>query len=96
MTDINPVGTSASATTLREFAAKSSLRVGDAGRVASSDDSVEISELAGFLNRLAQMPDARAKKIVEVRNAIASGQYETPAKLDLTTERLLDAFSPDS
>jgi anti-sigma28 factor (negative regulator of flagellin synthesis) len=69
------------------------VQVGGVGETALSKDSVEISELAGFLNRLAQLPDARAKRIVEVRNAIESGQYETQDKLDITTERLLDAFS---
>ena len=99
MTNINPVGSSASTatlTTLREYAKQSSERTGGVGEPPPSGDRVEISDRANFLSLLAGLPDARARKIVEVRNAIADGLYETPEKLDLATERLLDSFSAGS
>jgi len=94
MTDINPVQSSASTATLREFASQSPSRAGNACDKLSGKDSVEISELASFLSRLAELPEARARKIVDVRNAIANGIYETQEKLDIATERFLEELLP--
>ncbi len=88
MNEINSVGTLALSTTLREFANQSSRR-SDSGNTAVIEDSVEISELAGFLSRLAELPEARARKIVDARNAILNDTYETPQKLDIATDRML-------
>ena len=93
MADINPVQSPASAATLREFAQQSPGRSGEAGGTVMAKDRVKISELANFLSRLAELPDARAKKVIEVRNSIANGTYETPEKLDIATERLLNELS---
>jgi hypothetical protein len=88
MDHVLSIGTMASSHTLREFADQS-FRRSAPGETALLDDSVEISELAGFLNRLAELPETRARKIVAVRNQIQGGTYETPEKLDIATERLL-------
>jgi hypothetical protein len=56
---------------------------------SSPGDRVEISELAGFLSRLSDLPDTRARKIVDVRSAIQNGTYESPEKLDYAVDRLL-------
>ncbi|MBN2561699.1 MAG: flagellar biosynthesis anti-sigma factor FlgM [Phycisphaerae bacterium] len=95
MNDVNAVGALASAATLREFANHSRSRTGATGNPVTPQDRVEISELADFLSRLAELPEARARKIVEVRGSIASGAYETSEKLDLAVERLLDGLPVD-
>lgn len=90
MEKIGSVGTLATSSTLREFVNQSVRRgSSDAGGTAVLDDSVEISDLANFLSRLAELPENRARRIVEVRNQIQQGTYETPEKLDIATERLL-------
>ncbi len=93
MNNIDPVGGLASHSTLREFARQSPARTQAADVSPGMNDRVEISELASFLSRLAELPDDRAKKIVEIRNAIADNSYLTPAKLDEATDLLLEAIS---
>lgn len=93
MNNIDPVGSLASHSTLREFARQSSARTQITETAPGLSDRVEISELASFLSRLAELPEDRAKKIVEIRSAIAQNNYVTPDKLDVATERLLEAIS---
>lgn len=88
MNDIHSVSGPASAQTLREFARQSGAAP-RGGTETAPADQVEISELAAFLNRLAGLPDHRARKIVDIRNAIRKEAYVTGEKLDVTTERLL-------
>ena len=45
-----------------------------------------------FLSRLAELPEARARKIVEIRNAIQNETYDTPEKLEIAVERILGAL----
>ena len=86
----------ASSATLREFAKQASARSRETVDATTLNDRVEISELASFLSRLAELPDDRARKIVEVRNAIANNSYETQDKHDIATERFLDELSVKS
>lgn len=92
MNDINSIGTLALSTTLREFANQTDYR-SDTRNTAVIEDRVEISDLASFLSRLAELPEARARRIVDVRNAIQNDTYETPEKLSVATDRLLAALS---
>lgn len=95
MDQINTLGTLATSGTLREFVNQSLRRSTDSdglSAAATLDDRVEISELATFLNQLAELPEARARRIVAVRNQIEQGTYETAQKLDIATERLLSAL----
>jgi len=88
MTDINPIRGPAPSATLREYANQSLPRKREAGGDAAEKDRVELSELAGFLSRLSELPEASARRIVEIRAAIAAGTYDTPEKLDLALERM--------
>ncbi len=65
----------------------------DSSNVAVLDDRVEISELAVFLNRLAELPEAQARRIVNIRNAILDETYMTDDKLDTATDRLMKELS---
>ena len=85
MSNVHSVGTSTSVTTLREFAQTAS-RQTPVKTDDSSGDKVEISELASLLNRLAELPEERARKIIDIRNAIQRGTYETEDRLAAATE----------
>lgn len=96
MTEIHPVGSSVTAATLREFARQSAGHAGGAEATTASEDRVEISDLASLLSRLAELPESRARKIVEVRNAIADGTYETPEKMNVAMEQLLKELTVEA
>lgn len=58
---------------------------------ASRDvDQLDISPQADLVSRIHDLPDIRADRVAEVRAQIASGEYETEAKLDVALDRLLD------
>lgn len=94
MSDVNSITGLASSATLREYANQPFRRPDSANRPAY-DDTVEISALAAFLGRLSELPEDRARRIVNIRNAIIDGTYETEDKLDIATDRLLEAIHGD-
>ncbi len=53
-------------------------------------DQVEISPLGQMLDGIAQLPEIRQERVEEIRRQIAAGVYETPEKMDLALDRLLD------
>jgi negative regulator of flagellin synthesis FlgM len=87
MSDVDAIRGTTSTATLRVFANQPS-RLTETGAATPGSDRVEISELAAFLSRLAELPEDRARKVVEVRQQIANGTYETSEKLDQAVERL--------
>lgn len=56
-------------------------------------DRVEISPLGQMLDNISQIPDIRHERVEEIRQQIASGTYETPEKLELALDRLMDELS---
>ena len=52
-------------------------------------DTVEISEMARFLEKLSRLPDIRHDLVDAVREQIAKGMYETPEKLAKAIDNLL-------
>jgi len=58
------------------------------GRVVLGDE-VEISEAWALLARVSELP-VRLDMVVRIRAEIADGTYETPERLDLAVERLLE------
>lgn len=56
-------------------------------------DHVEISPLGQMLDSIAQIPDIRHERVEEIRRQIAAGTYETPEKLELALDRLMDELS---
>ncbi len=68
----------------------------DAGQTVQAGaprDHVEISPLGKMLDGISRLPEIRHEKVEEVRAQIASGVYETPAKLELALDRLMDELS---
>ena len=56
-------------------------------------DQVEISPLGQMLDGISRLPEIRHEKVEAIRQQIAAGTYETPEKLDLALDRLLDELS---
>jgi negative regulator of flagellin synthesis FlgM len=68
----------------------------DAGQTVQAGtprDHVEISPLGQMLDGISRLPEIRHEKVEEIRSQIASGIYETPAKLELALDRLMDELS---
>lgn len=57
-------------------------------QVRRGPDRAEFSQAAEYLSRLRAMPAVRQDLIDEVRAKIASGQYETPDKIDQSLDEL--------
>jgi negative regulator of flagellin synthesis FlgM len=58
-------------------------------QAAWRSDTVEISEIARFLDKLSRLPDIRQDLVDAVKEQIAKGTYETPEKLAKAVENLL-------
>ncbi|MEM6393243.1 MAG: flagellar biosynthesis anti-sigma factor FlgM [Planctomycetota bacterium] len=88
MSDIAPINQSAAA-------GYSSLPGTPVKPVASSpvnrpSDRAEFSDAARFLAQLNDVPDIREDLVSSVKSAIDKGAYESPEKLDIAVDRLLD------
>ncbi len=77
---------------------------GNAGQVASTSaaatDELELSSEAQQISQAQAVgqvgnsgSEIRADKVASLREAIASGSYETPEKLSAALDRLLDTFA---
>lgn len=60
------------------------------GQAARGVDQVDISPAAEAAAAAAETSDIRADLVARVRSEIAQGTYETPAKLGMALDRLLD------
>jgi negative regulator of flagellin synthesis FlgM len=56
-------------------------------------DELDISPEADMVSRARDLPEIRGDRVDEVRAQIATGVYETEAKLDIAVGRLLDEIS---
>ncbi len=43
-----------------------------------------------MLDGISRLPEIRHEKVEEIRRQIASGSYETPEKLELALDRMMD------
>jgi negative regulator of flagellin synthesis FlgM len=56
-------------------------------------DQVEISPLGSMLEGIDRLPEIRYERVAEIRSQIAAGVYETPEKMEIAMDRLLDELS---
>lgn len=70
--------------------AEFSIDAGPSVQAGSPRDQVEISPLGQMLDGIGRLPEIRHERVEEVRRQIAAGTYETPEKLDVALDRLLD------
>lgn len=89
MADIGTIDGLASSATLREFAQQATRRTSPSQR-PEQGDKVEISQLARFLSRLADLPEDRARRIVDLRSKIDKGTLVTSERLSIASERLFE------
>ncbi|QDU27673.1 Anti-sigma-28 factor, FlgM [Anatilimnocola aggregata] len=59
-------------------------------RGVSGVDQLDISPEADLISQVHDLPDVRQDKVNSIRAQIASGTYDTDAKLDAALSRLLD------
>ena len=70
-----------------------SVDANQAVHVGAPRDHVEISPLGQMLDGISRLPEIRHEKVEEIRRQIASGSYESPAKLELALDRMIDEMS---
>ena len=59
------------------------------------EDAVEISQIAMYLSKIAEMPDIRQEKVEEVRQALASGEYDIDGKLSMAVDEFMEEYFPE-
>ncbi|HVT80633.1 MAG TPA: flagellar biosynthesis anti-sigma factor FlgM [Phycisphaerae bacterium] len=85
---ISPIGPNTPITRLQgSKATEISQSSQDVGGAAT--DTVEISDSARYLGEIKKLPDVRESKVQQMRDLIASGQFETPERINGTVDRLL-------
>ena len=57
---------------------------------AAIGDQLDISEASQLLSQAHDIPDIREDLVARVRSEIANGNYDTPERMDVALERLLD------
>ena len=57
-------------------------------------DVVEISSIARLAAKIQELPDVRPELIERVKTEIASGTYETPDRLEIAIDRLMEDLFP--
>jgi negative regulator of flagellin synthesis FlgM len=67
-----------------------SIEAGQTVQANAPRDQVEISPLGQMLDGISRLPEIRHEKVAEIRRQIAEGVYETPVKLELALDRLID------
>lgn len=67
-----------------------SVESGQTIQAGAPRDQVEISPLGQMLDGISRLPEIRHEKVEAIRQQIASGTYETPEKLDIALDRMLD------
>jgi flagellar biosynthesis anti-sigma factor FlgM len=90
---ISPIGSNSPITRLQGSKATSQVQGSQDVDSGSATDTVEISDAARYLGELKKLPDVREAKVREAREAIASGRFETPERIDGTVDRLLSELA---
>lgn len=57
---------------------------------AAIQDELQISDAGRLVDQARELPDVRQDLVNRIRSQIAAGTYETPEKLGVAMDRLLD------
>jgi anti-sigma28 factor (negative regulator of flagellin synthesis) len=63
---------------------------------AAPPDEVEISALGRMLDDASRTPGVREQRLAQIKAAIENGSYETPEKLQIALDRLIDRIGQDN
>ena len=56
-------------------------------------DQLDLSSQAQMIDSLSNVSGIRAERVAEIKSQIANGVYETPEKIEIAVERLLDEMA---
>jgi negative regulator of flagellin synthesis FlgM len=63
---------------------------------ATPRDEVEISSLGRMLDDASRTPGVREQRLAQIKAAIEAGTYETPEKLQVALDRMLDQIGREN
>jgi flagellar biosynthesis anti-sigma factor FlgM len=87
---ISPIGSNSPITRLQGSKATETLLDRTSQDVsAGATDTVDISDSARYLSEIKKLPPIRADKVQTMKDLIASGQFETPDRVNGTVDKLL-------
>ena len=86
--NISPIGSNAPITRLHGSKATKSSTLEGSQDANTAADTVEISDSARYLGEIKKLPDIREDKVQAARDLIASGQFETPDRINGTVDAL--------
>ncbi|HOF18898.1 MAG TPA: flagellar biosynthesis anti-sigma factor FlgM [Phycisphaerae bacterium] len=66
-----------------------------ATQAAGVSDTVEISAAARLAARIEEIPPVRAELVERVKAEIAAGTYETPERIEIAVDRLMEELFPE-
>ncbi|QQE10171.1 flagellar biosynthesis anti-sigma factor FlgM [Planctomycetota bacterium] len=90
MSDIAPISRASVASLQAQMPVQRSAQQAETG-TARPSDSVEFSEAAQYLAKIAELPEVRQDVVDRVKGEIAAGNYDTEDKIDA----MLDALAED-
>ncbi len=88
MSDIAPIGSAGAASLGRT--GRTGRQIVNTELPTRRGDSVELSDHAKLLSKLAKLPEIRTSLVDRVRQQIADGTYETPEKIDIAIDNLAE------
>lgn len=90
MTNLSPIeaGSAGRLASLKPAAEREAAR--GTTKPRRGDDRVEVSDAARFLAKMNAMPEERTELVNEVRAQIADGSYDTPEKMDLAIDSMIE------
>ena len=68
------------------------VRDGGSAALPPTGDVVEISTVAKLAAQVHDVPQVRADLVARVKSEIQAGAYETPERIDIAVDRLMDEF----
>ena len=89
---ISPIGSSTPITRLQGSKATDVFQ-GSQDVGTREADTVEISDSARYLGEIKKLPDIRDDKVQAARDQIASGQFETPERINGTVDQLMQELA---
>ncbi|HEY7088547.1 MAG TPA: flagellar biosynthesis anti-sigma factor FlgM [Tepidisphaeraceae bacterium] len=90
MSQVNGIGSSTPVTKIAPQLPVTRQVPADAPAQLPAVDKLELSGMSHLLAALKTSKDVRVDKVAQIKSQIQAGTYETPDKLDIAADRLLD------